>query len=476
MLFGVPGSSGGSSGSSGNSSYTARGNFTSNVSNNSYWIDLVLDPGVSWNVELIVDGNVVGSSSGSGSQNVSISYVHPVSRNSTYQFRVNYSTGSSSVVSVYGPYSAYVDFVGLIINVIWPIDGSSYTEGYRLLNFEVSDDFATTITCSYNITGPISYSNIIQLNNPDNYSTILFFSDGNYHLNITCNDSTNLRNVEVGFYIRETRSNQGSNQDQNDQSSSQGNQSQSDTTTDQTNEGSTQQSTHNQTIDLPNQNDNTTDTNVNQSTQNQTSTINQNQSTNQTEIQLPNNSTQQNTLENTSNRENQINQQDSGSRSNPTQNIITTTNGQDTNYPRQSQQPESESDADGIQGSIPETTQNNQASQGTENSNSNQRYFDQENVYRTVGSIVAVVNSPQVSTGLILLAGSILFLFRTVRVTMIRNGQSNIIEIRNILNNPVRGVRVRILDRTYVTDGNGRIITDLPIDQIRLEGFWIMIK
>ncbi|MCS7122950.1 MAG: hypothetical protein NZ908_03285, partial [Candidatus Micrarchaeota archaeon] len=256
------------------------------------------------------------------------------------------------------PYSAYVDFVGLIINVIWPIDGSSYTEGYRLLNFEVSDDFATTITCSYNITGPISYSNIIQLNNPDNYSTILFFSDGNYHLNITCNDSTNLRNVEVGFYIRETRSNQGSNQDQNDQSSSQGNQSQSDTTTDQTNEGSTQQSTHNQTIDLPNQNNNTTDTNVNQSTQNQT--INQNQSTNQTEIQLPNNSTQQNTLENTSNRENQINQQDSGSRSNPTQNIITTTNGQN-NYPRQSQQPESESDADGTQGSIPETTQNNQA-------------------------------------------------------------------------------------------------------------------
>ncbi|MCS7122553.1 MAG: hypothetical protein NZ908_01185, partial [Candidatus Micrarchaeota archaeon] len=144
--------------------------------------------------------------------------------------------------------------------------------------------------------------------------------------------------------------------------------------------------------------------------------------------------------------------------------------------PRQSQQPESESDADGIQGSIPETTQNNQASQGTENSNSNQRYFDQESVYRTVGSIVAVVNSPQVSTGLILLAGSILFLFRTVRVTIIRNGQSNIIEIRNILNNPVRGVRVRILDRTYVTDENGRIITDLPIDQIRLEGFWIMIK
>ncbi|MEM0382936.1 MAG: hypothetical protein QXD88_01495, partial [Candidatus Anstonellales archaeon] len=109
---------GGSGGNiNGNSSYSARGNFSSNVSNNDYWIDLRLDSAISWNVTLVVDGVSVNSSVGSGSSNVSLGYTHPVSRNSTYRFRVNYSVGGSSAVAEYGPYNAYVDFVAPDVNV-----------------------------------------------------------------------------------------------------------------------------------------------------------------------------------------------------------------------------------------------------------------------------------------------------------------------------------------------------------------------
>ncbi|MEM4205523.1 MAG: hypothetical protein QW336_02575, partial [Candidatus Anstonellales archaeon] len=80
VVYGVPGSSGGNSGTNGNSSYSVRGNFSSNVNNNDYWIDLRLDSAISWNVTLVVDGVDVNSSVGSGSSNVSLGYTHPVSR------------------------------------------------------------------------------------------------------------------------------------------------------------------------------------------------------------------------------------------------------------------------------------------------------------------------------------------------------------------------------------------------------------
>ncbi|MEM0455882.1 MAG: hypothetical protein QXI75_01100, partial [Candidatus Anstonellales archaeon] len=84
VVYGVPGDSDRDSGTNGNSSYSVRGNFSSNVSNNDYWIDLRVDSAISWNVTLVVDGNDVNSSVGSGSSNVSLGYTHPVSRNSTY--------------------------------------------------------------------------------------------------------------------------------------------------------------------------------------------------------------------------------------------------------------------------------------------------------------------------------------------------------------------------------------------------------
>ncbi|MEM4191846.1 MAG: hypothetical protein QW044_00860 [Candidatus Anstonellales archaeon] len=94
--------------------YDVRGNFSSNVSNNDYWINLTLDSAISWNVTLVVDGVDVNSSVGSGSSNVSLGYTHPASRNSTYQFRVNYSVGGSSVVALYGPYSVWIDLIHLL--------------------------------------------------------------------------------------------------------------------------------------------------------------------------------------------------------------------------------------------------------------------------------------------------------------------------------------------------------------------------
>ncbi|MEM2054189.1 MAG: hypothetical protein QW690_00325, partial [Candidatus Anstonellales archaeon] len=45
--------------------YDVRGNFSSNVSNNDYWINLTLDSAISWNVTLVVDGVDVNSSVGS---------------------------------------------------------------------------------------------------------------------------------------------------------------------------------------------------------------------------------------------------------------------------------------------------------------------------------------------------------------------------------------------------------------------------
>ncbi|MEM4149566.1 MAG: hypothetical protein QXQ78_03065, partial [Candidatus Anstonellales archaeon] len=47
VVYGVPGSSDGDSGTNGNSSYSVRGNLSSNVSNNNYWINLILDSAIS---------------------------------------------------------------------------------------------------------------------------------------------------------------------------------------------------------------------------------------------------------------------------------------------------------------------------------------------------------------------------------------------------------------------------------------------
>ncbi|MEM1877144.1 MAG: hypothetical protein QXH21_10225, partial [Ignisphaera sp.] len=155
-----------------------------------------------WNVTLVVDGNDVNSSVGSGSSNVSLGYTHPASRNSTYRFRVNYSVGGSSVVVVYGPYNAWIDLIPPTLNISWPRPGESYTEGIRTFEFYVEDDFAQVLTCSYLFTGPNTYNNTVQIQNGSTYSINLEFSRGSYELIISCTDGINNVSETILFSIR----------------------------------------------------------------------------------------------------------------------------------------------------------------------------------------------------------------------------------------------------------------------------------
>ncbi|MEM2054555.1 MAG: hypothetical protein QW690_02245, partial [Candidatus Anstonellales archaeon] len=133
---------------------------------------------------------------------VSLGYTHPVSRNSTYQFRVNYSVGGSSVVALYGPYSVWIDLISPSLNISWPRPGESYTEGIRTFEFYLEDDFAQVLTCSYLFTGPNTYNNTVQLQNGSTYSINLEFSRGSYELIISCTDGINNVSETVLFSIR----------------------------------------------------------------------------------------------------------------------------------------------------------------------------------------------------------------------------------------------------------------------------------
>ncbi|MCS7122612.1 MAG: hypothetical protein NZ908_01495, partial [Candidatus Micrarchaeota archaeon] len=336
--------------------------------NNHYWINLTLDSAISWDVELIVDGISITTVSGSGSQNVSIPYTHPISSNSTYIFKVTYTVGSSSVTHMYGPYIAYVDFVAPDVYVIWPINSNSYTHGYRELIFLVVDDLADTITCNYNISGPVSYSNTTQINNLSIYSTLLLFNQGNYLLNITCNDSLNIRNTVITFNIRES----GGSRDDESNEVPRGNQS--------TNNQTTNQTTNNQSqnVTLPNQNQT-----MNVSPQN-------------------NVSTQQN-FTNNQNRQDNTNQNVSGNQT--TQNIIPNQN----NYPRPPPQQQPPQPTPTNNNSDTGTNQNTSPTQQTENSTQNQSSNQQNRaVSDNTGNVLGII-------GILLLIVIILVLLRMAK-------------------------------------------------------------
>ncbi|MCX8154372.1 MAG: hypothetical protein N3C61_00890, partial [Candidatus Micrarchaeota archaeon] len=237
------------------------------------------------------------------------------------------------------------------VYVIWPINSNSYTHGYRELIFLVVDDLADTITCNYNISGPVSYSNTTQINNLSIYSTLLLFNQGNYLLNITCNDSLNIRNTVITFNIRES----GGSRDDESNEVPRGNQS--------TNNQTTNQTTNNQSqnVTLPNQNQT-----MNVSPQN-------------------NVSTQQN-FTNNQNRQDNTNQNVSGNQT--TQNIIPNQN----NYPRPPPQQQPPQPTPTNNNSDTGTNQNTSPTQQTENSTQNQSSNQQNRaVSDNTGNVLGII-------------------------------------------------------------------------------------
>ncbi|MEM4159507.1 MAG: hypothetical protein QXO13_02675, partial [Candidatus Anstonellales archaeon] len=98
------------------------------------------------------------------------------------------------------------------------------------------------------------------------------------------------------------------------------------------------------------------------------------------------------------------------------------------------------------------------------------------NVNRVINSVVIILTSPQSIVGLLGVGVSIIFIIlRMVKLTILR-GEKNIILLKNIFNKPVKGVKVRILDKEFQSDENGMVVTDLPVDNVGVKGLWIVIK
>ncbi|MEM1700971.1 MAG: hypothetical protein QW785_02885, partial [Candidatus Anstonellales archaeon] len=447
IVYGVPGSSNGNNGINGNSSYSVRGNFSSNVSNNDYWIDLRLDSAISWNVTLVVDGNDVNSSVGSGSSNVSLGYTHPASRNSTYRFRVNYSVGGSSVVVVYGPYNAWIDLIPPTLNISWPRPGESYTEGIRTFEFYVEDDFAQVLTCSYLFTGPNAYNNTVQVQNGSTYSINLEFSRGNYYINVECSDGVNSVVESYQFNIRRSGGNEQPPQDESPP------QQQETPPTDQQNQSSTDQNVTTGTIETDS---NTTITNIDLNTSIEITT---DSSTSDQEQPTPSSII----IQDQSNRDRTTVETEQSSETNQQIVIIPDMERSERTI--------------NLERSDAETDSNNQQVQSdTELKEDSTDRNNLMNVNRVINSVAVVLTSPQSLAGLLGVGVSIILLMlRTVKLTIVR-GERNMILLKNLFNKPVKGVKVRILDKEFQSDENGMVVTDLPVDKVEVKGIWIVIR
>ncbi|MEM2769052.1 MAG: hypothetical protein QXQ15_01175, partial [Candidatus Anstonellales archaeon] len=87
-----------------------------------------------------------------------------------------------------------------------------------------------------------------------------------------------------------------------------------------------------------------------------------------------------------------------------------------------------------------------------------------------------ILTSPQSIVGLLGVGVSIIFIIlRMVKLTILR-GEKNIILLKNIFNKPVKGVKVRILDKEFQSDENGMVVTDLPVDKVEVKGMWVITR
>jgi len=410
-------------------------NFSSNSSFNLFNVSVNVTG--DYTIYLYINGTLYNSISGSGVGNYSLGATLG-SGNYTYWFVVNYTIGGFNYSYTYGNYSAYVDIGLPSISILWPVDGESYTRGNRIIQILVTDDLSSTLSCQLNVTGPDSFNDIFTISNGHVYNySYNFNSLGLYTMNVSCNDGFNQNQTSITFRIRESGGGSsdtinGSNSDLN-----QINNTLNDTTNESNSDLNQSTNTLSNTINNSNMND------TNQSIENNTAMNNNdsttmNQSSNVNNQGQPNRSkttsrTQQSDLEQS---ENQTIQQNESLNEIREQNILNQTE----------EKPSSE-----------EPVKNNEESKNV----SQQDLISQINNYISIGlSEIIKLSSP---FPYLLLGSTILLLSRTIKLKMIPLQDRVILQFNNILDKPIKNLKVNIDGQELITDENGQIILpELP--------------
>ncbi|MEM4149136.1 MAG: hypothetical protein QXQ78_00750, partial [Candidatus Anstonellales archaeon] len=69
---------------------------------------------------------------------------------------------------------------------------------------------------------------------------------------------------------------------------------------------------------------------------------------------------------------------------------------------------------------------------------------------------------------------ALLILSRVLRYSLVIRDEKTIIKVRNVLGSPMKGIRIEGFD--VVSDQNGVIILNVPIDRVKFKGLWITIR
>ncbi len=87
------------------------------------------------------------------------------------------------------------------VNIIAPINNSVHSVGNVNFRFNVTDNLANVLTCSYNISGNSSYYNTVSVQNGTIYSVAHQLSTGNYNFTVECTDGVNNKSSRIVFYV-----------------------------------------------------------------------------------------------------------------------------------------------------------------------------------------------------------------------------------------------------------------------------------
>ncbi len=430
------------------------GNFSTN-SISIFNISINVSPSINYTIYLYINGTLYNSTSGSGVGNYSLGATLG-SGNYTYWFVVDYTIGGFNYSYTYGNYSAYIDIELPSISILWPIDGESYTRGNRIIQILVIDDLSSTLSCQLNVTGPDSFNHAFTISNGYVYNySYNFNSLGLYTMNVSCNDGINQNQTFITFRIRESGGSGGDSNTNDTMNGSNSDLNQSNNTFNDTINGSSNnlnQSNNTLSDTMNNSNMN----NTNQSIENNT-TINNNDGNGMNESGNTNNQgqpsrskttsrTQQSDLDQSENQTIQQNESEIIQK----QNIL--------NQTEEEQKPSSE-----------ELVKNTEESKNV----SQQDLISRINNYISIGlSEMIKLSSP---FPYLLLGSIILLLFRTIKLKIIPLQDRVILQFNNILNMPIKNLKVNIDGQELVTDENGQIILSSMPKQIKPK-LYIMIK
>jgi hypothetical protein len=413
------------------------GNFSSNSSSNIF--DVFVNVTGDYTIYLYINGTLYNSTSGSGAGNYSLGATLG-SGNYTYWFVVNYTIGGFNYSYTYGNYSAYVDIELPSISILWPVDGESYTKENRIIQILVMDDLSSTISCQLNVTGPDSFDHRFTISNGYLYNySYNFNSLGLYTMNVSCNDGFNQNQTSITFRIRESGGGSSNTMNGSNSDLNQSNNTLNDTTNESNNDLNQSNNTFNNTMNNSNM------SNTNQSIENNTTT-NNNQSSTMNESDNVNNQgqpsrskttsrTQQSDLEQS---ENQTIQQNKSLNEVKEENIL--------NQTEEEQKPSSEE-------SVKDIEESKNVSQ--------QDLISRINNYISIGlSEMIKLNSP---FPYLLLGSIILLLSRTIKLKIIPLQDRVILQFNNLLDKPIKNLKVNINGQELITDENGQIILpELP--------------